>query len=260
MKRFPAEFSDLLNRKGLRLLNGNLPTFRSCFRPAKRWFVSAKSILSRKTSDECIRLLESELFPLLKTIAAEVPRSAIWDMSENYSDLLPKAMLVKSADLNGRSSKCIEAAHNIGLMEMLHSESFLRLARLISGLKVTAKPGRQVLCYINGNYVGPHNDHHPESDDSARGYVDVQISLANDDVEHQWLVYERQGHLNGIINVGEANLISVYWLPFWHYTTPLVARTGRERSARRWLLLGTFDLPPGSPPNPKAIRTRKKSG
>jgi hypothetical protein len=32
----------------------------------------------------------------------------------------------------------------------------------------------------------------------------------------------------------------VYRLPFWHYTTPLVAKPGAEDAARRWVLLGTF--------------------
>jgi hypothetical protein len=34
--------------------------------------------------------------------------------------------------------------------------------------------------------------------------------------------------------------ITAYRLPFWHYATPLVAKPGREREARRWVLLGTF--------------------
>ncbi len=36
--------------------------------------------------------------------------------------------------------------------------------------------------------------------------------------------------------------ISIYKLPFWHYTTPLWGKPGREDAARRWLLLGTFRI------------------
>jgi hypothetical protein len=53
----------------------------------------------------------------------------------------------------------------------------------------------------------------------------------------------------------------VYRLPFWHYTTPLVGRPGKEDAARRWVLLGTFlDAAQGmrtgavSPPEPVAER------
>jgi len=41
--------------------------------------------------------------------------------------------------------------------------------------------------------------------------------------------------------------VAVYRLPFWHYTTPLLAKRGREAEARRWLLLGSFDYDPPLP-------------
>jgi hypothetical protein len=34
--------------------------------------------------------------------------------------------------------------------------------------------------------------------------------------------------------------IAVYRLPFWHYTTPLVARRGAEATASRWVALATY--------------------
>ena len=34
--------------------------------------------------------------------------------------------------------------------------------------------------------------------------------------------------------------VTAYRLPFWHYTTPLQAKPGREGDAHRWVLLGTF--------------------
>jgi hypothetical protein len=258
MKRFPSEFAGLLNRKGQDLLNGRIPAFNASFRSQKRWFVSVQDIFDRSVSDACVRLLDSKMFPLLKTLTSEVAPETIWEMEENYTESLPKSMLVRSAELNARRSKSIEVAQDIGLMDMLHSESFLAFARAISGFEVEPKPARQVLCYVEGYYVGPHNDHHPDSEDYARGYVDVQVTLANDGVDHQWLIYEKNRHLYGIVNIAVPNMVSVYWLPFWHYTTPLVAKKGREKSARRWLLLGTFDLPADSPLNPKAVKTRHK--
>jgi hypothetical protein len=43
-----------------------------------------------------------------------------------------------------------------------------------------------------------------------------------------------------MVDVNTPGGITVYRLPFWHYTTPLTARPGREKAARRWVVLGTF--------------------
>ena len=74
----------------------------------------------------------------------------------------------------------------------------------------------------------------------------MHLTLASPEVEHQWLVYARRGHLSEIRSVNTNGGITLYRLPFWHYTTPLAARAGQEARARRWVLLGTF-LFPGRP-------------
>jgi hypothetical protein len=66
--------------------------------------------------------------------------------------------------------------------------------------------------------------------------------FANDAVSHQWLVYESRGLLNNIQSINLNGAASAYLLPFWHYTTPLVARPKVETKARRWLLLGSFEI------------------
>ena len=103
---------------------------------------------------------------------------------------------------------------------------------------------RQVICYEPGDYSGPHNDHHPENADTRNGFIDLHVMFANDAVAQQLLVYEERGYLSRAHDVAGAPAIAVYRLPFWHYTTPLAARRGREDRARRWLLLGTFDYDP----------------
>jgi hypothetical protein len=40
--------------------------------------------------------------------------------------------------------------------------------------------------------------------------------------------------------VAESGCLTLYRLPFWHYTTPLQAKPKQERKAARWVLLGTF--------------------
>ena len=58
-------------------------------------------------------------------------------------------------------------------------------------------------------------------------------------MKHQWLVYSRAGHFSEIVSVAKPASVTAYRLPFWHYTTPLVAKRGR-RDVARWVLLGTF--------------------
>ena len=96
----------------------------------------------------------------------------------------------------------------------------------------------QALRYGAGDYAGPHNDHHPENKHARSGYVDLHVSLSAPSVAHQWLVYSRAGHFSEVVSVAKPASIAAYRLPFWHYTTPLVAKRGQD--ANRWVLLGTF--------------------
>ena len=89
-----------------------------------------------------------------------------------------------------------------------------------------------------GDYAGPHNDHHPENKDARSGYIDLHVSLCSPEVAHQWLVYSRAGHFSEIVSVAQPATVTAYRLPFWHYTTPLVTKRGKD--AARWVLLGTF--------------------
>ena len=44
--------------------------------------------------------------------------------------------------------------------------------------------------------------------------------------------------LRHVLDVNTVGGITAYRLPFWHYTTPLVSKRGKD--AARWVLLGTF--------------------
>ena len=98
----------------------------------------------------------------------------------------------------------------------------------------------QALCYGPGDYAGPHNDHQPENPTAKQGYIDIHLSLPSPDVAQQFLVYAQTGHFTKIESVTKPGRVTAYRLPLWHYTTPLVAKRGREPLARRWVLLGTF--------------------
>jgi hypothetical protein len=56
------------------------------------------------------------------------------------------------------------------------------------------------------------------------------------------LVFEEKGFFTGSLDLGRFAGILIYKLPFWHYTTPLRAQLGRRNSARRWLLLCSYDI------------------
>ena len=102
-----------------------------------------------------------------------------------------------------------------------------------------------MLAYGPGDYAGPHNDHHPEDAEARDGYTDVHLTFCTPAVARQSLVYAPLGHFSEEANVKTLGGVTAYRLPFWHYTTPLVARPGQQSRARRWVLLGTFlDQPP----------------
>ncbi len=163
-------------------------------------------------------------------------------MKEDYSESLSKVFRFKTAFLIRSTARSYKSAKALGLLTMMRSDSFVAFSEAITGLRLVRPPSLQIICYEHGDYVGPHNDHHPERDPACVGFVDVHLMLSNDAVAHQFLIYERNGHLSQIIDVNLGCGISIYRLPFWHHVTPLVAKPGRECEARRWLLLATFDI------------------
>ncbi|HEX2062003.1 MAG TPA: hypothetical protein VHK90_14775 [Thermoanaerobaculia bacterium] len=167
------------------------------------------------------------------------------EMKKNYSEKLSKTVRVRTATLNSRRSKALDAAREIGLSQMMSSKSFRRCAQAVTRSNLREDYwARQIICYETGDYSGPHNDHHPERAEARNGFLDFHVMFANGAVAQQLLVYEEQGFLSAAQEVSRQPSIAVYRLPFWHYTTPLQARRGAEDRARRWLLLGSFDYDP----------------
>lgn len=250
---FPNEFADLLNRRGRKLLDGDsrgLDVFR---RRGITPIVLLENVIDNDVARRCMAALDGGMYASLKRMHTPVPREALTKMKENYSEALRKTVRVRTATFNSRASQALEAANAIGLGPMMGSESFHRFAEVVVGEPIRRDWwGRQVICYEPGDYSGPHNDHHPEDDCLRNGFVDMHIMFSNDAVASQLLVYEEGGFLSASHEVAGRSGIAVYRLPFWHYTTPLMARRGREREARRWLLLGSFDFDPP----PKRLRYR----
>lgn len=240
MNRFPDQFEDMLSAAGRRVLAGTSALCGALADPRRR-FLAETGLVSERRARAAVRLLNRSLYACLEVLEQPIPPESIWDMTENYAELLPKTVRVRTAFLERRREQAFTRAEEIGLIAMMRSESFRQLAEALVGRPLRSRWGVQLLCYGPGDYSGPHNDHHPEEPAARQGYFDLHISLCGRGVAQQLLVYAVQGHFSRIADVATAGGITAYRLPFWHYTTPLVARPGaRAETARRWVLLGTF--------------------
>jgi hypothetical protein len=160
-------------------------------------------------------------------------------MRHDYGERLPKTSRARTIYFESRREPGVKAAERIGLVRLMRSASFRAFGEALAGRRLASGWGLQALRCGPGDYAGPHNDHHPENKDARAGYIDLHLSLCSPGVAHQWLVYSRAGHFSEIVSVAKAAAVTAYRLPFWHYTTPLVAKRGRA-DAVRWVLLGTF--------------------
>src|SRR3954452_7210102 len=184
--------------------------------------------------------MDRRLASHLRVLSAPIPKDIIRNLKKNYSEELPKTMRIRTADLDAKSGKAKRVAASLGLIAALKSDELRRFGERVTGKKLHPDPGCQVICYEPGDYSGPHTDHHPEERELRDGYVDIHIMLSSPKVASQLLVYERQqGMLNEGAEIGRGMSIAVYQLPFWHYTTPMLARPGAD-DARRWLLLASY--------------------
>jgi hypothetical protein len=238
MNRFPREFADFLTRRGRRLLDGRDRASAGVLGRAR--FAALAGAVDPARARAARSLLETELAPHLAVLERGIPPESIAGQTRNHEERLIKIVRVRTAYLERRGSRAWRAAERIGLVAMTGSETWHRFAEMLAGRALDRRSGRQVLRYGPGDYAGPHTDHHPEDPRARDGYVDMHLTLSGPGVAHQWLVYAEGGHFRHVRDVNTAGGITAYRLPFWHYTTPLVAKPGRERTAHRWVVLGTF--------------------
>jgi hypothetical protein len=233
----PAEFEDLLNASGRRVLAGTHALCGALANPRVR-FLARQDFLDRTKAERVRRVLEQSIRDELELMERPIPPESISDMRHDYGELLPKTSRAHTIYFESRRERGVKAAERIGLARMMRSASFRAFAEALTGRRLAANWGLQVLRYGAGDYAGPHNDHHPENKNARSGYIDLHVSLCSPEVSHQWLVYSRAGHFSEIVSVAQPATVTAYRLPFWHYTTPLVTKRGKD--AARWVLLGTF--------------------
>jgi hypothetical protein len=233
----PAEFEDLLNASGRRVLAGTHALCGALANPRTR-FLARHDLLDRAKAERLRRALERSLEDKLEPIEQPIPPESISEMREDYGELLPKTSRARTIYFESRREPGMKEAERSGLARLMRSASFHAFAEALTGRPLESDWGLQVLRYGPGDYAGPHNDHHPENEDARSGYIDLHVSLCSPGVAHQWLVYSRAGHFSEVVSVARPSSLTAYRLPFWHYTTPLVAKRGQQ--AARWVLLGTF--------------------
>lgn len=240
MKRFPKEFASMLSREGREVLAGRHRALSGVLATGKSRFVAATGLLDAKQSAAAGALLDRVMKDACVPMTKPIPREATWGMKEAYTELLPKTVSVHTGLVDTPRSAARTRAKEIGLIDFLRSPSMHEFAEALSGYPLRRQWGLQVLCYWPKDYSGPHNDHHPDEPLGKDGYTDLHLTFSTKGVAHQYLVYEKQGHLSELQNVATVGGVTCYRLPFWHYTTPLQAKRGREGDARRWVLLSTF--------------------
>lgn len=236
MRKLPSEFADLLSPKGLRVLAGRHA--QSAALQGGERFVATTGLLDPRQCKAALALIDGALHDVLTEMSDPIPEWTITGMQDNYAELLPKTVRVRTAMFGSRRARAWHRANELGLHTLLRSSSFHAFAQALSGFSLRRGCGTQALCYLPGDYSGPHNDHHPEDLDARDGYIDLHVTLCTGGVADQRLIYARQGHFTESVDVATLGGITCYRLPFWHFTTPMLAKP--RGVARRWVLLGTF--------------------
>ncbi len=242
MERFPTEFSALLTPRGRRILADGRGVLARML--AAERLVYVEGAIERDAALAAHDLLERRLRPCLVPLVRAIPPESIANQTRNHQERLIKVARQETAYLERRSSRAWKAADRIGLIALLQSDSLREVGQRLCGTALDRRSGQQVLRYGPGDYVGPHTDHYPEDPRAAGGYLDVHLSFGHPDVRHQYLVWAADGHFTRMVDVNRPGGIAIYRLPFWHYTTPLVPRAGRDRSASRWVALATYRFAP----------------
>src|SRR3954471_13373056 len=170
LSKIPTEFEDLLSPVGRRVLAGKDAALCGALADPRRRFVASEGLIKKSAAEALRKTLDREMLPLLTDLSMPIPPETIWEMQKNYEEWLPKTVRVKTATLESRRTRSYRRAKELGLIDLLSSESFIAFAEAIAGRKLNRRGGQQVLCYGPGDYAGPHNDHHPEDKGYEKGY------------------------------------------------------------------------------------------
>ena len=122
MPAIPREFSELLTPLGRRILEGRSPWSGALADPARR-FVGIGGAIDRRGAERLRAELDRALEPLLREMSDPIPEWTIRAMQQNYAELLPKTVRVRTAMLESRRAKAYRRAEELGLVALLRSAS-----------------------------------------------------------------------------------------------------------------------------------------
>src|SRR5262245_9253179 len=97
----PAEFEDLLNAAGKRVLTGTHRLCGALANPRTR-FVARDDLLDRGKALHLRRTLEASLIDTLEPIERPIPPESIFGMRRDYAELLPKASRARTIYFDSR--------------------------------------------------------------------------------------------------------------------------------------------------------------
>jgi hypothetical protein len=238
---FPREFAELLNDRGRAVLAGDVADFRDAFAARPFHPVILDDVLDADRVVDAMSVLGEVVEPHLALAERRLPDPDPAALLEAARPRRVRQALAHPLD----TGPVTEAVSGIGLLQMMLSETLVRFAEAVTGDRLCrynrlfphGDPGMEILCYGPGDQVALHSDRwFDPRDPRTDGYVEVHLMSANSAVAHQWLVWETGGVLSELASLAQAAAVAVHRLPFWHYTTPLVAVDGREADARRWLI------------------------
>ena len=259
--RWPSEFTELLTNRGREILDQGLVAPQFEFDNGETPYVSLRDVVDSEQARVCLAAFESRFaairpyrvdyrIPGASQARPELDYSSSPFCARHYQMTCPMDGYDPRYDEAGlRNSRSF--FDDSGLRTFAQSDSIRRFAEKVTGYELRQREGSGILvvCYGAYDYLSPHTDvSWPftagwDSENRAIAYVDFHLIFGNDAVAHQYIVMQDGAHLNKILGGPPFNgAISVYRLPLWHYSTPLVPKPGREDEARRWILMLNYQI------------------
>ncbi len=238
---FPEEFIDLLNENGRQCVQSSK---ESSFQRADA-VLAHESVICPELARDLIALLDEHIYPVLRQSGSKYVIPIPESYGEYYEqNSAPFSCRLKAGNADFMEDKeLFDRAWEIGLIKLIRSSSLLEFIKKATGLRLrfgNGLPLCQFVCYEHRDYVGLHSDWSaPRA--SRPDFLTFQLNLLNEFVLRHCLIYQQGEYLTGIVeHTGHG--IGLMHLPMWHMTTPLEAKAGGEREARRWLVSAAFSL------------------
>ena len=120
----PAEFEDLLNRQGRKVLAGTHEMCGALADPRRR-FLMRDDLLDRAKAARLRKAYRQEgAWPHARAaFDRPILPESIWDMRRDYGELLPKTSRASTIFFDSRREAGAKAAEKIGLTRLMRSES-----------------------------------------------------------------------------------------------------------------------------------------